>query len=255
MSPPEGNGSAVARTIAVLRAVRVLGPGSHPLADIATRAGLPRATTHRYLRALMEAGEVESRGSRGRYALTEGREFAPAAPRTAPASPPPVGHTSPAIRAELVALQARTGQIAMIYVPLLVGPPVRICAERVLGSHSGELLAASRESVQQLWRAPLEADACGLAILAALGEGPRVGGALGRIREDGFAVGPSPLENRDAIAVAVWKGPAVAGAVALLASRSQMRGASTRSRYIHGVLDSAAAMSGHLTRRGTRRAG
>ncbi|MEU9096869.1 hypothetical protein [Streptomyces sp. NPDC048361] len=163
----------------------------------------------------------------------------------------PVRQASPAIRAELVALQARTGQIAMIYVPLLVGPPVRICAEHVMGAHSGELAAASRESVQELWRAPLEADACGLVILAALGDGPRTGGALARIRENGYAVGPSPLAARDAIAVAVWKGSAVAGAVALLASRSQMRGASIRSRYIHSVLDSAATMSGHLTRRGT----
>ncbi|MCX5387248.1 helix-turn-helix domain-containing protein [Streptomyces sp. NBC_00083] len=249
MSPPEGNGSAVARTIAVLRAVRVLGPGTHPLADIATLAGLPRATTHRYLRALVDAGEVETRGCRGRYALSAGHEFGPAA-TARPA--PPMGQTSPAIRAELVALQARTGQIAMIYVPLLVGPPVRICAEHVLGAHGSELAAASRESVQRLWRAPLEADASGLAIMAALGDGPRTGGALGRIREDGFAVGPSPLENRDAIAVAVWKGPAVAGAVALLASRNQMRGTATRNRYIHSVLDCAAAMSGHLTRRGTR---
>lgn len=56
------------------------------------------------------------------------------------------------------------------------------------------------------------------------------------------------------IAAPIWYGSAVAGSVALLAKDAPMRRAATRARFVTAVMDAAAAMSGHLTRSGTRRA-
>lgn len=68
-------------------------------------------------------------------------------------------------------------------------------------------------------------------------------------------MGPSPLPGWAMVAAPFWYGSAIAGSVTLLASEGQMRRDSTRTRYIAAVMDTAAAMSGHLTRSGTRRAG
>jgi hypothetical protein len=108
--------------------------------------------------------------------------------------------------------------------------------------------------LRALESAPLESDAAGLAIFACLGS---VGGNkmdIARVREEGHAIGPSPLAGRTMIAAPIWYGSAVAGSVALLAKDAPMRRAATRSRYVTAVMDTAAAMSGHLTRSGTRRA-
>ncbi|MGV2915615.1 hypothetical protein [Streptomyces alfalfae] len=55
------------------------------------------------------------------------------------------------------------------------------------------------------------------------------------------------------IAAPIWYGSAVAGSVALLAKDTPMRRTATRTRYVTAVMDAAAAMSGQLTRSGTRR--
>ncbi|WP_328373827.1 hypothetical protein OG800_49725 (plasmid) [Streptomyces sp. NBC_00445] len=78
---------------------------------------------------------------------------------------------------------------------------------------------------------------------------------LSRIRADGHAVGDAPLPGHTMIAAPLWYGSTIAGAVALLPSSPQMRRATTRARYLAAVMDTAAAMSGQLTRSGTRRAG
>jgi hypothetical protein len=117
------------------------------------------------------------------------------------------------------------------------------------------LLTASKEALQLLWKAPLDTDASGLAILACLEDGARAHSTLAGIREEGHALSASPLDGRDAVAAPLWRGSVVAGAVTLLASQRQMRNSSTRSRYVNAVMDTAAAMSGRLTRSGGRRAG
>ncbi|MFK4120066.1 hypothetical protein [Streptomyces longwoodensis] len=74
------------------------------------------------------------------------------------------------------------------------------------------------------------------------------------VREEGHAIGPSPLPGRTMIAAPIWYGSAVAGSVALLAKNAPMQRAATRARYVTAVMDAAAAMSGQLTRSGARRA-
>ncbi|MEI5103520.1 helix-turn-helix domain-containing protein [Streptomyces sp. PmtG] len=246
-------GSAVARTLAVLRALRELGPGPHPLAVVAARAGLPAPTAHRYVRALAREGAVEQRGPRGHYALTETPHRS--THLVDEVTDTKVGQTSPALRAELVTLQSRTGQLSLLYAPLLIGAHLRFCVDRAVGAHAATLAAAPRSALRLMWSAPMDTDAAGHAMLACL-EGPAPPGvALDRVREQGHAVGPSPLPGWDAVAAPVWRGPVLAGAVALLAPERQLRGSVTRSRCVHAVMDSAASMSGLLTRTWVRRAG
>ncbi|MFF7449943.1 MULTISPECIES: helix-turn-helix domain-containing protein [unclassified Streptomyces] len=250
-TPSDRTGGAVARTMAVLGALIRLGPGEHPLASVAESAGLPAPTTHRYLQALMREGAVEQRGPRARYALTDALHGPPS---STPAQPLQAGPPSPAVRAEIVTLQSRTGQAAFVYRPHLIGTPMRICAERAYGSHVDEILTSPQIALRSLESAPLEADAAGLAILACLGSVSDHKIDIAHVREEGHAIGPSPLQGRTMIAAPIWYGSAVAGSVALLAKDAPMRRAATRARYVTAVMDTAAAMSGHLTRSGTRRA-
>ncbi|MGQ4404904.1 hypothetical protein ACN6K4_006976 [Streptomyces hayashii] len=108
--------------------------------------------------------------------------------------------------------------------------------------------------MRSLESAPLEADAAGLAILACLGSIGDNKIDTAHVREEGHAIGPSPLPGRTMIAAPIWYGSAVAGSVALLAKDGPMRRAATRARYVAAVMDTAAAMSGQLTRSGARRA-
>lgn len=244
-------GSAVARTLAVLRALRALGPGAHPLAVIAAQAGLPAPTTHRYLRALAREAAVEQRGPRGHYALTETSHRS--THLVDEVTDTKVGQTSPALRAELVTLQSRTGQVSLLYAPLLVGAALRFCTERAVGAHAAALRQAAPAELRLVSSAPLDHDAAGLAILACLEGSSAPGAGLERIREQGHAIGPSPLRGWDCLAAPLWRGPVVAGSVALLAPHGRMRSAVARSRLVHALMDTAALMSGQLTRSGARR--
>lgn len=252
-APPEsGTGGAVARTMMVLRALIRLGPDEQPLAAIAASAGLPVPTVHRYLQALVRDGTVEQRGPRARYALVDALHSIPRSPLTTQS--PLVDRPSPAVRAELVRLQSRTGQIAFVYRPHLIGPPLRICAERAYGAQGEELLATPETALRSLESAPLDADPAGLAILACLGSMTGGEADTSSIRVEGHAVGASPLPGRAMIAAPLWYGSAVAGSVTLLAGDTQIRRAPTRARYVNAVMDAAAAMSGQLTRSRARRA-
>ncbi|MFF6979416.1 helix-turn-helix domain-containing protein [Streptomyces sp. NPDC008343] len=251
VTPSDRNGGAVARTMAVLRALIRLGPGEHPLASVAESAGLPTPTAHRYLQSLMREGAVEQRGPRARYALTDALHGPPS---STPAQPLQAGPPSPAVRAEIVTLQSRTGQAALVYRPHLIGSPMRICAERAYGPHVDEILTSPQIALRSLESAPLEADAAGLAILACLGSVGDGTMDIVQVREEGHALGPSPLPGRTMIAAPLWYGSAVAGSVALLANDAPMQRATTRARYVAAVMDTAAAISGQLTRYGARRA-
>ncbi|GHC53531.1 hypothetical protein GCM10010349_19630 [Streptomyces flavofungini] len=245
---PDQAGSAVGRTLAVLRALRRLGPGTHPLAAIAAQAALPSPTAHRYVQALVGEGAVERQGPRGHYAFVETPHLFSDFPLGR--SGPPTGLGSATVRTELITLQSRTGQIALAYAALLIGRPMRVHAETALGAHAQQLYAAPQASLQALWRAPLEADASGWVILACLGDTGAARPPFHRIREDGYAVGPSPLLDRDIIAAPVWRGSTVAGAVSLLASHRQLRGTAVRNRFVAAVMDTAGAISRQLTRTG-----
>ncbi|MFC8349564.1 helix-turn-helix domain-containing protein [Streptomyces sp. NPDC057280] len=231
--------------MAVIRALINLGPGEHPLASIAESASLPAPTVHRYLQALLREGAVEQRGPRARYALTNALH-SPSS--STPASSFRADPPSAVVRAEIVTLQSRTGQVAFVYRPHFIGAPLRICAERAYGPHIDEVLVSPQSALQSLESAPLQADAAGLAILACLGT---VGGktaATTHIREEGHAIGPSPLPGRTFIAAPLWYGSTVAGSVALLAHDAPMQRAATRARYVTAVMNTAATLSGQLTR-------
>ncbi|MEE1931256.1 helix-turn-helix domain-containing protein [Streptomyces sp. TRM 70351] len=250
-TPSDRTDGSVARTMAVLRALISLGPGEqHPLTVVAESAGLPAATAHRYLQALIREGAVKQCGPRARYALTDALHGPPS---STPAQPLQAGPPSPAVRAEIVTLQSRTGQLAFVYRPHLIGTPMRICTERAYGPHDDEVLTSPQIVFRSLESAPLDADAAGLAILACLGSVGDHKIDIAHVREEGHAIGPSPLPDRTMIAAPIWYGSAVAGSVALLAKGgAPMRRATTRARYVTAVMDTAAVISGHLTRSGTR---
>lgn len=247
VTPPEGAGGAVGRTLAVLRALRQAGPGAHPLAAIALRAGLPPATTHRYLQALLGEGAVVRQGPRGHYAFVETPHLLSDFPSEF-SDETPTGLSLPTVRTELITLQSRTGQIALAYAALLLGRPQRVYAEKALGAHVDQLSAAPRSSLRALWRAPLEADASGWVIQACLGDSTAARPPLRRIREDGFAVGPSSLAGWDIVAAPVWRGSTVSGAVSLLVSHQHARSTVVRDRFVAAVLDTASVISHQLTR-------
>ncbi|MGW6529020.1 helix-turn-helix domain-containing protein [Streptomyces venezuelae] len=249
VTPPEGASRAVGRTLAVLRALRQAGPGAHPLAAISLRAGLPPATTHRYLQALLDEGAVVRQGPRGHYAFVETPHLVSDFPPEFP-DEQPTGLSLPIVRSELITLQSRTGQIALAYAALLLGRPQRVSAETALGAHADVLSAAPRASLQALWSAPLEADASGWVIQSCLGDSTAARPPLRRIREDGFAIGPSPLAGWEIVAAPVWRGSTVSGAVSLLVSHQGARSTVTRDRFVAGVLATARVISHRLTRGG-----
>lgn len=246
--PSESRGGSVGRTLAVLRALHQLGPGTHPLTSVAARAGLPAPTVHRYVQALVGEGAVQRRGPRGHYSLVEAPHLFSGS--FSDSSGPPTGTGSATVRAELITLQSRTGHIALAYVPLLIGTPMRIHAEQALGAHAQQLHATPHAILQALWRAPLEADPPGWAIQACLGDVTAARPQLARIRQDGYVLGPSLLLGRDAVAAPLWRGSTVAGAVSLLAPHSQLRSPTVRTRFIEAVMDTAAMISRQLTRSG-----
>jgi hypothetical protein len=158
------------------------------------------------------------------------------------------------VKAEIVTLQSRTGQPAIVYRPHLIGAPMRIRAEQAYGPHANELLTAPQKVQARLESALLEADAAGLAILGCLGPIPGVKVDTTKVREEGHVISPSPQPGRTMIAAPIWYGSAVAGSIAVLPGDAQMKRPATRARFVTAVLDTASAMSGRLTRSGTRRA-
>ncbi|MFD8722621.1 hypothetical protein ACFV2H_32755 [Streptomyces sp. NPDC059629] len=156
---------------------------------------------------------------------------------------------SASVLPELTTLQSQTDQIALAYVPNLIGQPARICTQRAIGKHGAELRSAPEAALRQLWCAPLDADAAGLAILAFIESNPAAA-ALTQIRRQGYAVSRTPLADRDAIAAPLWRGSVVAGSVSLLVSRRHTRIPSTCSLYTRTLLRSATLLSRRMSRSG-----
>ncbi|MFF7415401.1 hypothetical protein [Streptomyces lydicus] len=152
-------------------------------------------------------------------------------------------HPSPWMVSRLTRLQGQTGQIALLFTPYtLSAQPKRLCAEIVWGTH---------EPVwhDELDMAPMDADAPGLAMRAAMHDRPRDREQvrqLQQIRELGYAIGPAPVDTHDFIAAPVMQGTTVAGAVAVMPVRHLMQSSRRRADCIQAVLGTAGAMSGHL---------
>jgi DNA-binding IclR family transcriptional regulator len=153
----------------------------------------------------------------------------------------------PSVLPELTTLQSRSDQIALLYVPNLVGHPVRICTHWAVGAHGAELRTSPEAALRHLWCAPLGADAAGLAMLAYLGETSAVPG-LEQIRRRGHAVSRTPFAQRDAIAAPFWCGSAVGGAVTLLVTRRHMAMPAKRRFYVDAVTHAAGLLSRRFQR-------
>ncbi|MFI0220244.1 helix-turn-helix domain-containing protein [Streptomyces lydicus] len=237
-STPANTGRAARRTADLLRALADLqhagGGRAVHLREVAAAAGLNRATACRYLRALIETGMVRQPYSgRGIYVLNW----------RMPEGPAQV-HPSPWMAARLARLQSQTGQIALLFAPYLLSQqPLRLCTETAWGAH--EPVTHDRIDI-----APLDADAPGLVMRAAMQDRVHTrlqAIVLRQIRETGYATGPAPVETHDFIAAPVMREKTVAGAVAVMAVRPLMQSVRIRAACIKAVLETAGAMSGHLT--------
>ncbi|MFF3646597.1 phage tail protein [Streptomyces sp. NPDC002564] len=240
--------TAVGRTLAALRAVRRRGPAAHPLGAIAAQAALPLPAGRRP--APSGPHEAARRTPHGPLESARAPHLFSAFPR-GPQAPACLG--AAAVRAALIGLQARTGHIALAYVPLLEGVPLRVHAEQALGPHQDSLLAAPRAALEALWRAPLATDASGWVIQAALAGPAPADAHLARLHAQGYAISATPVRGHDVVAAPVWRGAAVAGAVSLLVRHAELGGRPTRHRLAAEVMDTAAAVGRRLACAGAHR--
>lgn len=233
---PDSGSRIVERTQRVLRALEAeqgrLRRAVTP-AEVAAKAGLPNATTCRYLQNLVAAGSVRRPGgkTRGSYLLND-------------VTPPyrALPYPSQGLRRALVTLQARTGQPALLYFPFdLAEQRLRICVDEQWG-----MVDSSGKEVLEV--APLGIDPPGLVIAAALKNTGVPDSALRAIQSHGYAIGPSLVDGLDAIAAPIWRGSAPAGAVTLMPAQWQMQSTKSQADLIRAVMEAAGTMSGHLTR-------
>lgn len=96
----------------------------------------------------------------------------------------------------------------------------------------------------------METDASGWVILANLGDHAAGRPQLARIRDQGHAIGPTPLFGHDAVAAPLWRGRTVAGSVSLLVRHAELHDEVVRARLAGVVMDTAARLSGYLTHPG-----
>lgn len=243
---PDNAGRATRRTVNVIQALARLQEAGRgrpvQLAAIAADVGVQRGVACRYLQALTETGVVRQPiPGKGVYELTW----------QAPTDPAPA-YPSAWMRARLARLQGQSGQIAMLFTPYyLEQPAVRVRVETAWGTHEPV-------TDDQLDKAPLDADAAGLVMLAAMHYRPRrpqQATRLQQIRDSGYAIDPDP-EDVEApaaerthvlVAAPVMRGTTVAGSVAVMPVRHLMQSARKRGELIQAVLEAAGAMSGHLT--------
>ncbi|MEU5239748.1 helix-turn-helix domain-containing protein [Streptomyces lydicus] len=235
--PARAAGRAVKRTVDLLRGLERLQHASNgravTLRALAQAAGLPRGTACRYLQDLVETGAMRQPvPGKGTYVLNW------RAPKTRAQA-----HPSPWMVSRLTRLQGQTGQIALLFTPYTLStPPKRLCSEIVWGTHDPVWHDA-------LDSAPLDADAAGLVMCAAMDCWPRdreKAKQLHQIRENGYAIGPAPVDTHSLIAAPVMHGRTVDGAVAVMPVRHLMQSSRRRADCIQAVLEAAGAMSGHL---------
>ncbi|MER5363617.1 helix-turn-helix domain-containing protein, partial [Streptomyces sp. NPDC002785] len=206
--------TAADRAFRVLRALDSLGPGTHSLDTLTRLTKLARSTAHRILQSAVREGAVLQSGY-GRYQL------APSAisPLTGPLADLPVSLET--LDAELSALRSRAGEAALLHVPVMLRPPLRVslCCCYDPGGELAPVFADGDRS-GPLFRAPLYTDAAGLVLLARLlGAAPR-DPVLRRIRDLNHARTPSVLPGWDLVAAPVQRGAATVASVSLLIRRS-----------------------------------
>lgn len=223
------------RVFELLDALASLGPGAHRLRDVAARARLATPTAHRILQAAIRAGTV-SKAQRGRYSLTVRNEPAAVQPAGVQPAPAPrhAGQDAPGpaslplaisrrIRIGLAALQKATGQPVLLYVPLILDPPMRYCLAYVAPERDELLGDAERLlATDMVFCAPLTVDAAGRLIQAhMMTQAPGGADTLGRaILQAGYTYGPSPVAGWDTLAAPLRRYGQIAGAICVTARTS-----------------------------------
>ncbi|MFI1621856.1 hypothetical protein ACH4VT_33600 [Streptomyces lydicus] len=202
------------------------------LSEVAAAAALDTGTARRYLRTMLATQDPMVRQlHRGTYELTWH------APSTSAQAQP-----SHWLHGQLAQCQVRSGHIALLFSPYRLGRyPQRICEERVWGPHEPVIH-------DDIDIAPLEADAPGLVILAGQHDRTRTWtppGVLERVQSSGYSTSAAPVDTHLYIAAPVMQGSTVAGAVAVMPPRTVS--ASVRARCVQTVMDTAGAMTLHLT--------
>ena len=170
---------------------RLRGVGSHSLQEIADYTGLAKPTICRVLVICTAAG-LATRVERGRYALSDSEATSPMT-------------DSPEMHPLLSALHETTRYPVLVFVPAVL-PGVtqkRILVSHQFGDNRRQLLQAPRDRQEALMQAPLDADAAGLVILAALDQSPTPTLQTQRIRERGYASTPSALVGLSLLAAPV----------------------------------------------------
>lgn len=233
------------RAYRVWRAMVALGPGPHALDSVMRLSGLPRTSAHRMLQSGVREG-VFDYVDHGLYALTGAAQPTVDTVRALPEMPAKPSY-------ELVRLQRRTSQVALLFSQLLAGAPSRLCVELTYGQRADFLhcLTEAEDAPSRLRHSPLHADAAGMAIQAHLDPSQPVGEQLRLIRSQGYAQSQSPLPGWEMLASPVWRGNTLVGAVALLAKSQQMH--QSRERLVQATMDAATALglrlqAAHATR-------
>ncbi|WP_346768631.1 helix-turn-helix domain-containing protein [Streptomyces sp. DASNCL29] len=215
--------TAADRAFRVLRVLDALGPGTHSLDTLTRLTGLARSTAHRILQSAVREGAVLQSGY-GRYRL------APSAvsPVTGPLVNLPVSLET--LHAELSAMRGRAGDAALIHVPVILRPPLRVslcCCYDSAGALARTLADGDRSG--PLFRAPLHTDAAGLVLLAWLPGAAPGDPTLRRIRDLNHARTPSALPGWDLVAAPVQRGAVTVASVSLLVRRSTDPGSHRRA--------------------------
>ncbi|MET8676016.1 helix-turn-helix domain-containing protein [Streptomyces sp. NPDC004647] len=230
--------TAHSRVYLVLQTLNRMGPGLHPLRRIIDESGVTKSTVHRILRAGVAAKHLVYRAP-GRYGVaTDVANHRPDASVHLN-----LAHNS-ALERETTALQRQTAQVAMAFGAVLIDDtPGRLMLNHSYGRRSDFQAAFSHASVDirvALRYSPLHADAAGLVILSHL-DGASQSHVMREIRSEGYVLTPSPLPDWLMLAVPLWRGQTVTGALSVVGLRPQMQ--RNRSEYASAALASAARLS------------
>ncbi|MGA5559228.1 hypothetical protein [Streptomyces lavendulocolor] len=182
------------RAFRVLRTMKDMGSGPHPLGAIINRSALSRSTVQRVIHSGLKAGVIEQVGH-GHYTLTR-------------PEPPSQPLTSPFAQRALRNLAHRLGHSASLHAAVLTDIPVQVCTGTVdrTGHASPPPTVGPRS---------LRADASGRAIMAYL-DLPHPDPAERRlVRARGWASTPGPTSGAYTIAAPVLRFDIAVGALAI----------------------------------------
>ncbi|GGV50642.1 hypothetical protein [Streptomyces spectabilis] len=226
------------RVFRVYQAVEELGPGLHPMWRIIENTKYTKSTVHRILSAGVRA-ESFTHPRQGQYGLARGRLVTPADT----VSDCAVGDDSVLFR-EIALLQRQTAQVVIVFSAILIGgTATRQCLHSHVAKRTDFQSALARSTSHtrdRLMRAPLHADAAGLAIQAYLDDAP-TSSFIREIRAEGHALSQSPVPGWEMLAAPLFRGRTVTGALALLGLPTQIH--RHRYSYVPALMQTAARMS------------